>query len=132
MSETRLRSTHARRRWLKGAVAVFAVPLTAAFTARVIAAVTETEPVIKVIAKRFQYVPDVIALKAGQTTLLEITSMDFIHGMKIPDLNIRADLPPGRVTQVRVKFDKPGSYDFLCDNFCGDGHEEMSGKFIVT
>jgi heme/copper-type cytochrome/quinol oxidase subunit 2 len=25
----------------------------------------------------------------------------------------------------------PGSYDFVCDNFCGDHHEEMHGRMIV-
>jgi len=27
---------------------------------------------------------------------------------------------------------KPGTIDFLCDNFCGDGHERMQGRFVVT
>lgn len=45
---------------------------------------------------------------------------------------LRADLPPGVVTRVRFTVDKPGSYDFLCDNFCGDKHEEMSGRMLVT
>jgi cytochrome c oxidase subunit 2 len=31
-----------------------------------------------------------------------------------------------------VKFDQPGEYAFLCDNFCGDDHEEMAAKFVVT
>ena len=26
---------------------------------------------------------------------------------------------------------KPGVYDFLCDNFCGDEHETMHGRMIV-
>ena len=119
-----------RRRWLKGAAAVFAAPLAAAFAVSV-AADDANETIVKVVARRFHYEPSEISLKAAQTTVLEITSLDFVHGFKIPDLNLRADLPPGRVTKVRVKFDKPGDYTFLCDNFCGDGHEEMSGKFVV-
>jgi cytochrome c oxidase subunit 2 len=27
---------------------------------------------------------------------------------------------------------KAGTFDFLCDNFCGEGHEQMSGQFIVA
>ena len=120
-----------RRRLLKGAVVVATAPLAAAFTACVLAADGVEDAVVKVIAKRFQYEPNEIRLQAGKTVVLEITSLDFVHGMKIPDLSMRADLPPGRVTKVKVKFDKPGEYAFLCDNFCGDGHEEMAGKFIV-
>ena len=87
--------------------------------------------VVKLVAQRFHYAPDVIQLMPGEAVLLEISSLDFIHGLSIPDLKLRADLPPGRITKLRVQFDKAGSYDFLCDNFCGSEHEEMSGKFIV-
>jgi cytochrome c oxidase subunit II len=87
--------------------------------------------VVKLVAQRFHYTPNEIELKPGEAVQLEITSLDFIHGLSIPDLKLRADLPPGRVTLLRVQFNKAGSYDFLCDNFCGSEHEEMSGKFIV-
>ena len=96
------------------------------------AASAAQETVIKIVAQRFRYTPNEIVLKKGQTAVLEFTSLDFVHGFNIPDLKIRADLPPGKVTTVRVRFDEAGSYDFLCDNFCGDGHEEMAGRFVVT
>ena len=86
---------------------------------------------IKIQAKKFEYTPNIIILKTGQPVVLEFTSVDFIHGFKIPDMNIRADLPPGQITKVRFTPDKAGEYEFLCDNFCGSGHEEMSGKIIV-
>ena len=88
-------------------------------------------PVIKIEAKRFVYSPNEIVLKTGQPVVLEFTSIDFVHGFKIPDLNLRADLPPGKVTRLQLKPDKAGVYDFLCDNFCGGGHEEMSGRIVV-
>jgi cytochrome c oxidase subunit 2 len=89
------------------------------------------EQVIKIVARRFSYTPNEIVLKKGQPAVLEFTSIDFVHGFKIPDLNIRADLPPGKVTRVHITPDKAGVYDFLCDNFCGAGHEEMNGRIIV-
>ena len=89
------------------------------------------EQVIKIVARRFAYTPNEIVLKKGQPVVLEFTSIDFVHGFKIPELNIRADLPPGKVTRIRLTPDKAGVYDFLCDNFCGSEHEEMSGRIIV-
>jgi cytochrome c oxidase subunit 2 len=89
------------------------------------------ERIVKIVAKRFSYSPNEIVLKKGQPVVLEFTSLDFMHGFKIPDLNIRADLPPGKVTKVHITPEKSGVYDFLCDNFCGSGHEEMSGRIIV-
>ena len=92
---------------------------------------TVKERRIKIQAKKFEYTPNQIILKTGQPVVLEFTSIDFIHGFNIPDMNIRADLPPGQITKVRFTPDKAGEYEFLCDNFCGSGHEEMSGKIIV-
>jgi cytochrome c oxidase subunit 2 len=28
--------------------------------------------------------------------------------------------------------DKVGTFPFHCDIFCGEGHEDMTGKFVVT
>ena len=123
---------HGRRLWLKGAAATVAVPLIAAFATRVAAGDGASETIVKITARRFRYEPNVISLAAGEAAVLEITSLDFVHGLNIPDLRMRSDLPPGRVTKVRVKFDQPGEYAFLCDNFCGDDHEEMAAKFVVT
>lgn len=90
------------------------------------------ETVIKITAQRFHYTPNVITLKRGQPVILEFTSLDFVHGFNIPDLKLRVDLPPGKVTRLRLVPEKNGTYDFLCDNFCGSGHEEMNGKIIVV
>ena len=87
--------------------------------------------VVHIVAQRFAYTPDEIILKTNEPVALEFTSLDFTHGFKIPDLNIRADLPPGKTTVVKLTPTKAGEYDFFCDNFCGDEHELMSAKIIV-
>ena len=89
------------------------------------------ELTIPVVARRFAYSPNEIVLKRGQPVVLEFTAIDFRHGFNIPDLKLRADLPPDQVTRVRLTPDKLGTFEFLCDNFCGDDHEEMGGRIIV-
>lgn len=89
------------------------------------------EQVVRIVARRFAYTPNEIVLKAGQPAVLEFASMDFVHGFNVPDLHLRADLPPGQVTLVRVAPQKAGVYDMLCDNFCGAKHEEMNGRIVV-
>ena len=91
----------------------------------------DSERVIKVVAQKFHYTPEEIILKTDEPTRLEFTSLDFIHGFNIPALKLRASLPPGQVTVVHLTVKKAGIYDFLCDNFCGSGHEEMNGRIIV-
>lgn len=87
---------------------------------------------IELTARRFAFEPNEVPLKAGERVVLAIRSLDFVHGMNIPDLGLRMDLVPGRVTRLELQPRTPGVIDFVCDNFCGDGHEEMHGRFIVS
>jgi cytochrome c oxidase subunit 2 len=88
--------------------------------------------VIEITAHRFAYEPSEIALKVGERVVVAINSLDFVHGMNIPDLATRLDLVPGRVTRLQLQPMVPGVIDFHCDNFCGDGHEGMEGRFVVS
>jgi cytochrome c oxidase subunit 2 len=93
----------------------------------------DIEPrVIEMTARRFTYEPSEIALKVGERVVIAIRALDFMHGMNLPDLGLRLDLVPGRVTRLELHPETPGVIDFLCDNFCGSGHEEMHGRFIVS
>ena len=120
-----------RRAWLAHATVLTALPALALLGRRGLAQ-TALPQVIKLVAHRFHYTPREFQVKAGQPVVLEFTALDFIHGFHMPDLKLRADLQPGTVTRVSFTVDKPGVYEFLCDNFCGDGHEEMNGRMVVT
>lgn len=120
-----------RGNWRFATVCLAAIALVTIGVAHSAAPMPVKERVIKIVAQRFSYTPAEIVLKTGEPARLEFASRDFVHGFKVPDLDIRADLPPGQVTIVRLTPQKAGVYGFLCDNFCGAGHEEMSGKIIV-
>ncbi len=89
------------------------------------------EQVIRLTAKKFEYDRREIVLKKGVPVVLELTSSDRVHGFNQPDLGLRADIVPGKVTRITFTPDKTGEFVFFCDVFCGDGHEEMSGTLIV-
>ena len=117
-----------RRRMLGAAVAGGALALV-----RAVGAESGGEPrVIELTARRFVYEPSEVALKAGERVVIAIRSIDFVHGMNIPSLGRRLDLLPGRVTRLELQPKEPGVIEFVCDNFCGDGHEEMHGRFVVS
>ena len=88
--------------------------------------------VIKITAKKFEYNPNKITLKKGVPVTLEFTSLDRLHGFNCPDLGIRADIMPGKVSRIQLVPKKVGTFPFHCDNFCGEGHDNMTGEFIVT
>jgi cytochrome c oxidase subunit 2 len=101
-------------------------------TASVRAQSEEAGQVIKITAKRFEYNPNEITVKKGVPVTLEFTSLDRLHGFSCPDLGIRTDIPPGKASRIRFVPEKTGTFDFHCDIFCGEGHENMTGKIIVT
>jgi cytochrome c oxidase subunit II len=92
----------------------------------------QTEQVIKITAKKFEYSPKEIRIKRGVPVILEFTSLDRVHGFTVPGLGgIRATIEPGKVTHLRILAPKTGTYEFHCDIFCGDGHEDMNGTIVV-
>jgi cytochrome c oxidase subunit 2 len=117
-----------RRQWLLKAMGLSMLPILGAVARRAAGA---EQQVVKMVAQRFNYTPAEFRVKAGVPVVLEFTSLDFVHGFNLPQLKTRADLPPGRMTRVELPASPPGIYDFVCDNFCGDQHEEMHGRMIV-
>ena len=88
--------------------------------------------VIEIEARRFRYTPNEVTVKRGETVTLALKAVDFTHGFSLPELNVRADLIPGQVVPIRLQPIEVGRFTFLCDNFCGEHHEEMNGTLIVT
>ncbi len=87
---------------------------------------------IAVTARRFVFTPDRIALHKNESVVLELTALDVVMGFSVPDLGIRADLPPGTKVEVAINAAAAGSHLFLCDIFCGSGHESMNGLIEVS
>lgn len=90
------------------------------------------EQVIKVIARKFEYTPNVIHLQKNVPAILEFTSEDVVMGFNVPELKIRTDIVPGKVSRLRIVSDKVGRFAFVCDIFCGSGHEDMTGAIVVS
>jgi cytochrome c oxidase subunit 2 len=89
------------------------------------------ERVVRIVARKFEFVPREAKLKKGIPVVLEFTTADVAMGFNCPELNIRADILPGEKARVRFTPDKAGTFTYLCDLFCGDGHERMSGTLRV-
>jgi cytochrome c oxidase subunit II len=88
-------------------------------------------PIIKIAAKKFDFTPGEIRLKKGVPVIFELTTVDVVMGFNIPDFKIRTDIIPGKATQLPFTPDRAGKFVFMCDVFCGSGHEDMAGTLIV-
>ena len=87
---------------------------------------------IDVRARKFEFIPAEIRVARGRPVTLAVTAEDFVHGFSMPDFGIRRDLVPGKAVEVTFTPAAAGRFHYLCDNFCGDGHEEMHGRFVVS
>ncbi|WEK54656.1 MAG: cytochrome c oxidase subunit II [Candidatus Cohnella colombiensis] len=73
----------------------------------------------------FAFDPFDIEVPAGSTVHFTLTSKDVVHGFEIAETNTNAMVPPGYIQKVKQKFDKPGQYLILCNEYCGAGHQGM-------
>jgi heme/copper-type cytochrome/quinol oxidase subunit 2 len=87
--------------------------------------------VVKVEAKKYEFVPKQIVVRLGEQVRLEVTSTDVTHGLAIPEYKIDRKLEPGKAEMITFTADKAGSFAFDCSVFCGLGHGEMEGRLEV-
>jgi cytochrome c oxidase subunit 2 len=90
------------------------------------------EQIIRISASSFEFMPSEITVKKGVPVILQLVSRDRHHGFKLSAFQVRADIPPGAVQTVRFVPERTGKFTFICDVFCGDGHEDMTGTLTVT
>jgi cytochrome c oxidase subunit 2 len=118
-------ATHIDRRAVLAAAGALALGSVTAMAAK-------AKPrVIKVVAKKFVFVPSEIRVKKGETIVLSFTAPEVPMGFSLTDFALRVDIVPGKVASLQITPDKVGSFTFLCDVFCGSGHEDMNGTLIV-
>jgi cytochrome c oxidase subunit 2 len=88
--------------------------------------------VIEVTAKRFTFQPSRIEVKEGERIRLVVKSEDGVHGLQIKKFKVNKLVPRGGQT-VNIDFvaSAPGTFEILCSEECGDGHESMSGTLVV-
>jgi cytochrome c oxidase subunit II len=98
----------------------------------VLAAAGPKARVIEVVAKKFEFVPGEIHVKQGETVTLRFTAPEVPMGFNLADFHLRTDIVPGQTASLQFTPDRTGSFTFLCDVFCGSGHEDMNGTLIVA
>ena len=106
--------------------------------------------VIQVTAKRYEFSPSCVHVKAGTQVKLKITAIDGDHGFKsaiVPDVADplarpglefaspqRDDgwkLKKGQETTIEFFAEVPGAYEFRCSVICGIHHGRMKGQLVV-
>jgi len=68
---------------------------------------------------------------AGRPVKLIMTSEDVIHDVFVPAFRVKADVLPGRYTNIWFEATKAGRYHLFCAEYCGTKHSGMTGEVIV-
>ena len=117
-----------RRALLRAAAAVGLI----AATGRIPILAQPKPRIIPMLAKKFTYEPSEVTLKLNEPVTFRLTSADVVMGFSVPDFKTRGTIIPGQTTEVSMTPDKIGEFTFVCDVFCGSGHEDMEGTIRVV
>ena len=84
-------------------------------------------------ASQFTWRP-VLKLQKGETYRLLISSTDVQHGLSLQKLGraYNFQVIPGYLYVVKLTPEDAGTYDLVCNEFCGVGHHTMTGRLIVV
>lgn len=70
-------------------------------------------------------------IRQGVIVQFDVTSTDVIHSFAVPELGIKIDAVPGRISHFWVQAEEPGDYLIQCAEFCGAGHYGMRAELHV-
>ncbi|HET8797653.1 MAG TPA: c-type cytochrome [Thermoanaerobaculia bacterium] len=87
---------------------------------------------IHYVAKMWKFEPAHVDVLPGSTVDIYLSTADVTHGMQIVGTNVNLMAVPGAVNYARVRFDKPGDYLVVCNEYCGISHHNMAGRIRVA
>ena len=88
-------------------------------------------PVIDITAKRFEFAPNKITLKKGETVKLRLHSADVDHRFFLRPLKLDELIPAGGTDEVTITPQTAGTFTTICDHFCGANHGNMNMTIVV-
>jgi len=72
-----------------------------------------------------------IRIPTDRPVYLHIYSSDWLHMLSVPELGLKQSAFVGEYNTIKTEANEPGSAQFYCTQYCGVGHSQMNGEFIV-
>lgn len=98
--------------------------------------ITGVDKMVNVEGRQWYWKIDDPTAKVGETVVFKLTSGDVNHGLGIYNEKMRliaqGQAMPGFKNSLKITFDEPGTYQFLCMEYCGLAHHVMASNFTVT
>ena len=83
------------------------------------------------VAQTWAFNPPEIRVPVGAVVDFIATTVDVIHGFEVEGTRLNMMLIPGQISRNSYRFTEPGQHLLICHEYCGLGHQTMSGKVIV-
>jgi cytochrome c oxidase subunit 2 len=87
---------------------------------------------VTMVAARYGFFPPVIEVPVDTQVKFRIASADVLHGVHVPYTNAASMIVPGYVSEFTTTFPKTGKFSFLCNEYCGLGHDSMWSRLNVV
>jgi len=95
----------------------------------------EVAPIeVYLLAERWYFEPAHLRLETGVSYRFRMLAADIAHGASI-ELGAgsrMARLRPGAVTEMDLRFERPGDHLVYCSLYCGQGHDLMQARIEVV
>ncbi|MDX6751096.1 cytochrome c oxidase subunit II [Geminicoccaceae bacterium 1502E] len=66
-----------------------------------------------------------VVVPAGVNIRVQVTASDVLHSWAMPSLGVKVDAVPGRLNELWINIDQPGTYYGQCSELCGVYHGFM-------
>ncbi|HEY8417473.1 MAG TPA: cytochrome c oxidase subunit II [Limnochordales bacterium] len=86
---------------------------------------------VVMVARAWSFQPAEVRIPAGSEVTFQVTSLDVIHGFRVPYTTVNQMLIPGQISEIHYRFDEPGEHVLFCHEYCGVGHHIMEGRIVV-
>ena len=93
---------------------------------------TGTDKQFTVVARKFEYTPNILTVKRGDRVNIRLLSQDVHHGLYLDGYEIETSAYPGKDGALHFVADKNGKFAFRCSVTCGAFHPYMIGYLKVT
>jgi cytochrome c oxidase subunit 2 len=86
---------------------------------------------VHMLAHLWAWTPSPLHVPQGAAITFYVTSADVLHGFQVPGTTINVTAVPGITGYVTYTFAHAGTYNIVCNEFCGIEHQSMIGRIIV-
>ena len=86
---------------------------------------------VQMVGHLWAWTPSPLHVPQGATVTFHITSSDVLHGFQIQNTTVNVTAIPGVTGIATYTFKHAGTFNIICNEFCGIEHQAMLGRIVV-